>query len=163
MKAFREILAGLGILFAILAAVYGYFVLPQRIPTHFTDNNIVDGWSDKSSLWFPVAIACVVYLAMTLVRFLPQNSFSGPFNEEQRAAAIPIGLDMVAWMNAEMTWIFAGTTWLMVALAQGRSPDLLLWFIFPALGVVFATVIYHVARMVRLGRSNAMKQNDERR
>jgi glyoxylase-like metal-dependent hydrolase (beta-lactamase superfamily II) len=95
----------------------------------------------------------VVYVVMTLVRFLPPTSFSGPFNPEQRAAAISIGLDMVAWMKAEMTWIFAGTTWLMVALAQGHSPDLLMWFVPPALVFVFATVIYHVARMVRPGRT----------
>ncbi len=158
MKAFREILAALGVLFAILIAVYGYFALPQRIPTHFTDNNIVDGWSDKSSVWFPVGIACVIYVVMTLVRYLPPSSFSGPFNEEQRAAAIPIGLDMVAWMKAEMTWIFAGTTWLIVALAQGHSPDLVAWFIFPALGVVFATVIYHIVRMMRLSTPNTSAQ-----
>lgn len=77
MKALREILAALGVLFAILIAVYGYFALPQRIPTHFTDNNIVDGWSDKSSLWFPVGIACVIYVVMTLVRYLPPAPSAG--------------------------------------------------------------------------------------
>ena len=151
MKTLREILAALGLLFAILIATYGCFTLPQQFPTHFDANNIADGWSGKSSLWFEPAIACVVYVVMTLVRFLPPSSFSGPFNEEQRAAAIPICLDMVAWMKAEMTWIFAGATLLMIALAQGHNPEkLTLWFIFPVSGVVFATGIYHIARMMRL-------------
>jgi uncharacterized membrane protein len=151
MKALRELLAVLGLLSAICVVVFNYRDLPQQIATHFGANGVANGWDDKSSLWFPVGIACVVYVVMSLARFLPPSSFSGPFNEEQRAAAIPICRDMVAWMKAEMTWIFAGATWLMVALAQGHNPEkLTLWFIFPVLGVVFATVIYHVARMMRL-------------
>lgn len=150
MKALREILAALGVLFAILAAAYGYFALPSRIPTHFNAANVVNGWSDKSFLWLFVGIACVVYVGLTLIRYAPESSFNVPVSPEQRAAAIPIALDMVAWLKAEMTWIFAGTTWLIVALAQGHNPGLTMWFIFPATGVVFATVVYHIARMVRL-------------
>jgi uncharacterized membrane protein len=150
VKAFREILAALGVLFAILTAVYGYFTLPQRIPTHFNAANIADGWSDKSSLWFFVGIACVVYVGMSLIRYAPERSINLPVAPEQRAAAIPIDRDMVAWMKAEMTWIFAGTTWLIVALAQGHSPDLVMWFVPPSLGIVFATVIYHIARMKKV-------------
>jgi uncharacterized membrane protein len=156
VKAFHELLAVLGLLSAIFVVAFNYRELPHQIATHFGANGVANGWDVKSSLWFPVGIACVVYVGMTLVRFLPPSSFSGPFNEEQRAAAIPICLDMVAWMKAEMTWIFAGATWLMVALAQGHNPEkLTLWFIFPVSGVVFATVIYHVARMMRLSAAKA--------
>jgi uncharacterized membrane protein len=151
MKVLRELLAALGLLSAIFVVVFNYRELPQRIAIHFADNGVANGWDDKSSLWFPVGIACVVYVVMTLVRFAPPSSFSGPFNPEQRAAAIPICLEMVAWLKAEMTWIFAGVTWLLVALAQGHNPEkLTMWLIFLVLGVVFATVIYHIARMLRL-------------
>ena len=150
MKALREILAALGVLFAILTAVYGYFTLPQRIPTHFDANNLVDGWSDKSFLWIFVAITCVVYLGMTLTRFLPERYVSVPVAPEQRAAAIPIALDMVAWFKAEITWLFATVTWFVAAEARGQSPDLMLWFIPPAVVVILATGLYHIVRMARL-------------
>ena len=158
MKALREILAALGVLFAILAAAYGYFALPARIPTHLNAANAVDGWSDKSFLWLFVGIACVVYLGMTLIRYAPESSFNVPVSPEQRAAAIPIALDMVAWLKAEMTWIFAGVTWLMVALAQGHNPGVTRWFIFPSMGVVFATLLYHIVRMMRLKPANTSAQ-----
>jgi uncharacterized membrane protein len=160
MKVLREILAALGVLFAILTAVYGCFTLPQRIPTHFNAANIADGWDDKSSLWFPVGIACVVYLVLTLIRFVLERYVNVPVGSEQRAATIPIGLEMVAWLKAEMTWIFAGTNWLTVALAQGHNPDLTMWFIFPVLAVVFATLIYYIARMIRLSATNTSAQEE---
>jgi len=158
MKAFREILAASGLLFAILTAVYGYSTLPQRIPTHFGDNGVVDVWSDKSSLWFPVGIACVVYVGMTLIRYAPESSANYPFDTQQRAAARPIGHTMVAWLKAEITWIFAGVTWSMVASAWGRNPDLTTWLTPLALGVIFVTLLYHIVRMVRLKPANAGAQ-----
>jgi len=151
MKVLREILAALGVLFAILIAAYGCLTLPQRFPTHFDANNIADGWSGKSSLWFPVVIACVVYVGMTLVRYLPASPMNYPFDPEKHAAARPIGLAMVGWLKAETTWLFAAVTWFMVAEARGQSPDIEnTWFVPLTLGVVFATVNYHIVRMVRL-------------
>jgi uncharacterized membrane protein len=153
MKAFREILAAAGLLFAILTAIYGCFTLPQRFPTHFDANNIADGWSGKSSLLFPVAIACVIYVAMTLARYLPESSMNYPFDPKQRASARPISLAAVAWLKAEIIWIFAASAWFMVAEARGQNPDLELWFIPLALVIVFATVIYHIVLTVRLGKA----------
>jgi uncharacterized membrane protein len=140
-------------LFAILIAAYGCLTLPQRFPTHFDANNIADGWSGKSSLWFPVVIACVVYVGMTLVRYLPASPMNYPFDPEKHAAARPIGLAMVGWLKAETTWLFAAVTWFMVAEARGQSPDDETWFVLLALGVVFATAIYHIVLTVRLGKT----------
>ena len=159
MKTLREILAALGLLFAILIATYGCFTLPQQFPTHFDANNIADGWSGKASLWFPAGIACVIYVGLTLVRYLPASSMNYPFDPEKHAAARPIGLAMVAWLKAEMTCIFAASAGFMVAEARGQSPDVEnTWFVPPALVVVFATVIYHVVRMVRAGKSKVSAQ-----
>lgn len=155
MKAFREILAALGLLFAVLIAVYGRFTLPQQFPTHFDANNIADGWSGKAFLWFPVGMACVVYVGMTLVRYVPDRCFSSPFDNKQRAAARPISLAAIAWLKAEIVWIFAATNWFVVAEARGQNPDQVLWFIPTALVVVFATAIYHIVLTVRLSKSNA--------
>jgi uncharacterized membrane protein len=158
MKSLRETLAASGLLCAIFTVALNYSALPQRIPDHFDANGLVNGWGDKSSLWFLVGITCVVYLGMTLIRFAPQSSFSVPVGPEQRAAAIPIALDMVAWLKAEITWLFAANTWSMVVVAQGRSHGLGAWFIPITLLTVFATVLYYIARMMRLGRSNADAQ-----
>ena len=134
MKALREILAAAGLLFVILIAAYGCFTLPQQFPTHFDANNIADGWSGKSSLWFVPAIAAFDYILLSLIRFLPQSSIAG-FSEaspEQRAAALPF---------------VAAITWSTVAEAQGHSIELTMWIIPPSLIAIFGTIIYYIARM----------------
>ena len=149
MKAFRETLAAAGLLFAILIAAYGCFTLPQRFPTHFDANNIADGWSGKSSLWFGPGIACVIYVVLTLVRFLPQSSIScfSEASPEQRAAALPFVHALFDWVKAEMTWMFAAITWTTVAEAQGHSIELTMWILPPSLIAIFGTIIYYITRM----------------
>jgi hypothetical protein len=154
MKSLREFLATIGLLFTILTVALTYSSLPQRIPDHFDASGLVNGWGDKSFLWFLVGITCVVYLGMTLIRYAPPSSFSVPVSPELRAAAIPIALDMVAWLKAELTWIFAAITWATVVVAQGRSKGMTAWFIPLAVGVVFATALYYIARMLVLGTPN---------
>jgi uncharacterized membrane protein len=155
MKSLRELLATIGLLFTILTVALNYSALPQRIPSHFDANGLVNGWDDKSFLWFLVGITCLVYLGMTMIRFAPSSSFSVPVSPELRATAIPIALDMVAWLKAELTWIFAAITWSMVVVAQGRSKGMTEWFIPLAVGVVLATALYYIARMMRLSEGDA--------
>ncbi len=150
MKSLRELLATIGLLFAILTVAVQYSELPRRIPVHFAANGIANGWDDKSFLWFLVGITCVVYLGLTMIPFAPTGSFSLPVSPRLRAAAIPLALDMVAWLKAELTWIFAAITWSTVVVAQGRSKGITVWFTPLAFGVVFATVLYYIARMLAL-------------
>jgi uncharacterized membrane protein len=150
MKLLRETLAALGLFFAILTAAYGCFALPHRFPTHFGANGVVNGWSGKWSLWLEPGIACIIYVGMTLVRYLPESSMNFPFDPKQRAAARPISLAAIAWLKAELIWIFAASTWFTVAFARGQNPDLLLWFVPLSLAIVSATVIYHIVLTVRL-------------
>src|ERR1039458_3838342 len=92
MKAFRELVAVVGLLSAIFVVVFNYRELPQRIPTHFGVSGMVDGWGDKSALWEIVALSCFLYIVLTLVRFLPPNAMNLPVREAQRAAAVPTPL-----------------------------------------------------------------------
>jgi len=154
MKSLRELLATIGLLFAILTVAVQYHDLPRRIPVHFAANGLANGWGDKSSLWFLVGITCLVYLGLTMIPFAPTGSFSLPVSPKLRAAAIPLALDMVAWLKAELTWIFAAITWSMVVVAQGHSRGMTPWFTPLAFGVVFATVLYYIARMLALSTPN---------
>ena len=151
MKALRELLAAIALLFTIVTAATSYAALPQRIATHFNASGAVNHWGNKSALWEIVGIACLIYLVLTLVRFAPASSFSVPVPPQQRAAAIPIALEMIAWIKAETMCMFAFILWAVVAASEGRSQALLSpWFLPATLLAIFATVAFYTARMMRL-------------
>jgi len=153
MKALREVLAAAAILFAIFITASNYAALPQNIPSHFNINGAVNGWGDKSFLWLLIALACVIYFALTLARFVPPSSFNVPVGPEQRAAAIPIALDMIAWIKAETVWMFAAIIWSIIATAQSHRDGLSIWFLPVILLVVFGTCGFYLARIMRLSSS----------
>jgi uncharacterized membrane protein len=147
MKATRELIAVFGLLSAIFAVVFNYRDLPQRIPTHFDATGIANGWGDKSALWALVGIACVLYLGFTLVRFIPAKFINVPVRAEQRAAAIPVALEMLAWLKAETACIFAYIIVSIVSIAQARSLGLSPWFMPLTMIVLFATIAFYLTRM----------------
>jgi hypothetical protein len=150
MKILREILAVLGLLSTIFAVVFNYRELPQRIPTHFGLSGAVDGWGDKSSLWMLVGIACFLYAVLSLVRFLPPGAMNMPVAPEQRAAALPMTLEMIAWVKAETTCLFAYIVGSSVAVVEGRSQGLGAWFLPITLVTIIGTGLFYTLRMMRL-------------
>jgi uncharacterized membrane protein len=150
MKSLREILAAAALLFTVVTAATSYSTLSQRIPTHFNAAGVADGWGDKSSLWMLVAVACFLYVVLTLVRFLPSSLINVPVAQEQRAAAIPISLEMIEWVKAETICMFAFIVWTAVAVVQGRSLGLGAWFLPVTLLAIFGTIAFYLTRIMRL-------------
>jgi uncharacterized membrane protein len=152
MKAFREVLAASGLLFAFLVTALHYPGLPRTIPSHFNASGAANLWSSKFTLWLRPAEACILYVAMTLVQFLPPNGVNFPADPKHRAAARLITLEMVGWFRAEIVWILAASTWWRVAAAEsGKARNL--WYV-PEIAVAFiafVTVLLYSWRIVRLG------------
>jgi len=155
MKVVRELIAVFGVLSAIFVVVFNYRDLPQRIPTHFGLTGVADGWGGKSSLWALVGVTCFLYAVLSLVRFLPPKLMNVPVTEEHRAAAIPISLEMVGWVKAEITCMLAYIVWSAVAVVQGHSQGLGVWFLPVTLVTIFGTSLFYTLRMRRLGRLDA--------
>ena len=100
-------------------------------------------------LWTLVAVTGLLYLALTLVCFVPPKLINLPVGAERRAAAIPVAFAMVGWLKAETMWIFAALIWTTIAVAQGRSQGLTVWFAPTVLVVVLGTVAFHIWQMTR--------------
>jgi uncharacterized membrane protein len=150
MKTVRELVAALGLLSTIFVVAFNYRELPQRIPTHFGASGLANGWGDKSSLWALVGVACFLYAMLSLVRFLPPSAMNMPVAQEQRAAALPMTLEMIEWVKAETICMFAYIVWTAVGVAQGRSLGLGAWFLPLTLVVIFGTIAFYMVRMRRL-------------
>jgi uncharacterized membrane protein len=151
MKALREGIALCALLFTVATAALRYGSLPQRIPTHWGISGAVNGWGDKSSLWSMVAVGCIVYAALSAARFVPERAISIPVSPEQRAEAIPIALEMIAWMKAELVCLFAFNVQAMISVAEGRATRMFPWALPLSLIVLFATIAFYLARMMTLG------------
>jgi uncharacterized membrane protein len=147
MKALREGLAALGVLFTAGVVIVHYGSLPQRMPIHFNAQGVVNGWGDKSSLWMMPGLVFILYIVMTLVPLISPSMIHLPVSAEKREAAAPIAMEMVGWLKAEIVWTFAILCVTMVRVGMGRTQGLGPWFAPVELVIVFGTVGFYLWRI----------------
>ncbi len=115
-----------------------YQSLPEQIPTHFNIDGAPDQWGHRSSIWTLVSILGVVSLGVyLLVRFLPNI-------DPKKTAGTPawafqqIALVVVVFLSIISVMLVHGTASGMVNIQN---------WIFPLMGLFFATLGYYMARI----------------
>lgn len=158
MRAILNAIAALGLAAAwtlTVAAVFGPYKLPNRIPVHFDAAGQINGWGSPAMLWFLPAVATGIYLLMTLVSRHP-----GAFNYPVRvtpATRPPLeaqSLGMIAWLRAELVWLFLFIEYAAIRSARLGRSALVPWIVPLCIAAVFITIGWHMAAMFRISRPN---------
>jgi uncharacterized membrane protein len=142
-----------GFTFNALVGPHGF---GNRVPTHFDAGGRPNGWGSPWILLVLPISALVIYLLMTLV-----SRYPGAFNYPVRvtpanhARLQSLALEMIAWLKAEIVWLFAIIQIATVRAARTGHIGLSPRFMPLALGVVFATIIGYISAMRRTKPSPA--------
>lgn len=133
--------------------------LPDKIPTHFDLAGHPNAWGPTAYLYLLPVLGLVLYLAMTVVaRFPSAFNFPVRVTPQNRAALEQIGQQLVAWLKVQLVCIFDWIQASTIAAARHESNDLSPWLMPLTLLVVFGTIGWHIAAMIRAGRSGAGTQ-----
>lgn len=163
MRKALEVVSLLGLL--VLAwlsqdALSGRHRLPSRIPTHFGVNGQPDAWG---SPWMLLALpigAGALYVLMTLVSLYP-GAFNFPVRvtPSNRARLEDLALKMIAWLKAEVIWLFVFVQMAAIKAARsGGGSGASRWLMPVALGVVLGTILGYVVAMRRSQGPDDLRQ-----
>jgi hypothetical protein len=151
-----SLLALAAIAWFTFGALAGPHSFGGRFPTRFDVAGRPIAWgSPWMLLTLPIA-ALFIYLLMTLVSRYP-GAFNYPVRvtPANQARLQALSLEMIAWLKAEVLWLFAIIQIATVRAARighlGLSPR----FMPIALGVVFATIIGYISAMFRTRQAPA--------
>jgi len=137
-------------------ATSGAHRLPARIATHFDAAGRANGWGEPRMLWLLPIIAAFVFALMTLASLFPQ-SFHYPV--PTTPATLPrlqaISLSMVAWLRAEVTGLLLWIQCVIIRAARDGEDRLSPLSMPLVTGIIFATILVHIAAMVRAAREDA--------
>jgi Protein of unknown function (DUF1648) len=153
MKPVREVLAALGVLFAIGVVADFYSRLPERIATHFNEAGVANGFGAKSVLWLLVGLSIWSYAMMSIINFLPPtvNSWK-PLTVTQERSVWGDVVAMVGWIKLEMVWMMAYLCLAVVRNGLGLQVGLGRTFTPVLLGVVGVTCGFYLMRILRVMR-----------
>lgn len=147
-------LAGLAGLWLITAqAIYGANPLPERFATHFDAAGNANGWGVPKMLWLLPIIATAMVGLLTLVSRYPQ-AFNYPVRvtpiTRPRLEALTLG--MIAWLRAELVLLFLWIQYAIIQSAREGHSRISPWFVPSVILVVFVTIGWHFAAMMRASR-----------
>ena len=158
---------GLGLLAVLYwityAALNGPESLPDRIPTHFDISGQPNAWGPPQVLWLLPVIGTGLYLLMTAlaaIRFrrvnLPvtvtENNL--PFIQEQTGR-------MVTWIKVELLSLFLYIQWTIIQGARMGTFRLSPLVVPVFLAVIFATVGWNLAVIIRGAQQRAESPGTE--
>lgn len=138
------------------AALWGPNRLPDRVPTHFDAAGTPNAWGSPTGMLLLPVIALCVYLLVTVVAQFPQ-SFNYPVrvtpaNIEQLRSTT---LNMLAWVKAEIGWLFAVLQWAFVRSALTGNGIIFPKILPVFLVVIFGTMGWHLLTIIRAGQQRA--------
>ena len=142
-----ETIVSLSCLFGVAAyLILAWRTLPDQVPTHFNAAGEIDSMGGKNSLLLLPIVSWLLYGLMTLVERFPQVWNTGVFvTENNRDAVYRLLKNMMAMIKMFIMILFASLTLLS---AEGRN--LPVWFLLAFLAVMFGTIAYYMARLLRL-------------
>ena len=159
---------GLGLLASLYwityAALNGPEKLPDRIPTHFDISGQPNGWGSSELLWLLPMIGTCLYLLMTALgamRFRRVNlpvtvtEHNLPFIQEKT------GL-MVTWIKVEVLCLFLYIQWSIIRAVRIGTLQLSPLMIPVFLAVIFATVGWSLAVIIRGARTESADARNHR-
>ena len=134
-------------------ALTGAVHLPDRIPMHFDVAGNVNGWASAGALWLLPGLALGLWLLMTLVARFP-GSFNYPVQvtAQNQAALEALAQQMIAWIKAELVWMFCWMQGVTLQIARGHATRMPAGAMPVTLAVVFGTIGWHIWAMVRAAR-----------
>ncbi len=148
-----EILSIAGVLLIVwmtAAALYGPQGLPARIAIHFDAAGNPNGWGSRGALLALPIAAVLLYILMTVVARYP-SAFNYPVRvtPQNRPRLEALALEMIAWLKAEIVWLFVWVQHVTIELARQGRGSLSPFFMPLVLTAVFGTVIGYVIAMRR--------------
>ena len=159
MRRSAELFGLAGLLALILqtwAALWGPDHLPDRVPTHFDAAGTPNAWGSPAGILLLPVVAIFVYVLITVVARFPQS-----FNYPVRATPLNIErlrsvtLDMLAWIKAEIGWLFAVLQWAFVRAAETGDGSLFPRIMPVFLVVIFGTLGLYVTAIIRAGKQGS--------
>lgn len=120
-----------GLLFALVSLTAFWNSLPDYFPVHFDWRGRADGWGGRNTLLLFPFVCALLYFGLGAIRF---------FRRSERY------LPLLAWIKAEMLWIYAIIQWQIIEVATAKRTGLSPSWLLGMFVVLLVTVIWGLMR-----------------
>ncbi|MEG3839229.1 DUF1648 domain-containing protein [Microcoleus sp. herbarium14] len=136
-----DLAGAIAILVSILLIVQFWAVLPDRIPIHFGPRGLADAWGDKVTIWIMPGVAAIIFAVLTAVsRYRHTFKYPVPITSENARRQYLLARGLLAWLKAEICWLFAFVVRQQIIVALGNAQRFSLELLLGIVVLMFGTV-----------------------
>ncbi len=141
-------LSGVIILVVLALAIWTYPSLPEKIPTHYNFLGEIDGWGEKSVVWWILAIEVSSFVLVSLLSFFPQiHNYPVKVTDENRETLYRNSSLFASQLTLSMTVTFAYGLLVMLQIVP-----ICMYLFLPYLILAFGVLpVYNIWKMIKLG------------
>lgn len=141
----------------ILLTVYTFMIyndMPDTIPTHFNAQGEADGFGDKITLWWLVAIGIVLYISLSVLNRYPHiHNYNVNITEENAFKNYRFSTRILRFVNVFMVLLFIFIQYAIVSNVNDNSNLLGSWFVPIIIGVSVTLPIFIVIQNRKMNKS----------
>lgn len=125
--------------------------MPSTIPTHFNSEGVIDGYSDKSSIWMLPLVVSVLYIGMTILNMFPHIfNYTTTITDDNALRQYTITIKMIRYVKSILTIIFGYIIFKTIQISIGESSGGLGHYFTPLmLSLVFLPLIYYFYALIK--------------
>lgn len=126
---------------ALIHILVNWSVIPAQVPQHYNFAGEVDAWAAKPFIFFPPAIGLILWVAMEVVKRFPQLINMADDVKSRNEAQKRIAIQMMNWLQLEISLLFAYLSVKDVYIAQGHTFGLMNGEMIIILLILIGTVV----------------------
>ena len=150
LETLLEALTVLGLIAVIAITVWGYFVLPAIIPTHYGLSGTPNAYGGKASLLaMPIITICLTVLLTFLTRYPHRYNYPWPITAENAPRQYALARLLMRAIALEIVWMFCVLQWLLIRAAQSSSASSILLIVPAIVLVLLVTIILYMRAAAR--------------
>lgn len=141
-------LSGVITLLIFVVVIWVYPSLPEKIPTHYNFLGEIDGWGERSVVWWILAIEVSSFVLVSLLSFFPQvHNYPVKVTDENREALYHHSSLFVSQLTLSMTVTFAYGLLVLLQIVP-----ICMYLFLPYLILAFGVLpVYNIRKMIKLG------------
>lgn len=133
-----------------IMVLFAYSKLPEIIPTHFDAAGVANDFGKKSSIFLLPAIAIVLFACMTVLSMFP-HTFNYPVKITENNAFLQYRnvVRMIRCLKLAVVLLFEFIVIQTIRIANGKSDDFSVWFVFLIIGLMFLIMGYFIVNLLK--------------
>lgn len=127
-----------------MGTIFSYSNLPNEIPTHFNAAGEADDFSDKSSIFFLLLLATIIYVGITILNQHPHlYNYLSPVTADNARQLYTTATRVIRMIKLATVLILSGIVYMTIRTAADPNSGLGSWFLPTAIALLLVPNIFY--------------------